>query len=207
MKPLDKGQDKIDKICKVLKEETLAPAKEEAAKIIEDAKAEAERIIKDAQKEAEALHNKAKDEIQKERNVMETSLRQAGKQALEALRQDVEAKLFSNELSSMVRGGASGPDLIAKLIGSIIQAVDKEGAKADLTALVPATVSAKEVNAALGDAVVKKLREGGVAVGSFAGGAQVRMNADKMTIDVSDQALQELLATYVRKDFRKLLFG
>lgn len=207
MKSLDKGQEKLEKICKVLKEETLAPAHEEADRVMADARAEAERIVKSAQEDAEGIIAKAREQVKQERNVMETSLRQAGRQALEALRQDVETKLFNQELGSLVKGGSQNSDLVAKLIHAIVDAVAQNGAKADLSAFVPARVPAKEVNEALGKAVVNRLREGGVAVGNFAGGAQVRMNADRVTIDVSDQALEELLANYVRKDFRKLLFG
>lgn len=207
MKSLDKGKEKLDKICKVLREETLEPAKEEARRIVAEAEKEAEQIRKAAEKAAEELIQKARDKGQQERNVIETSLRQAGKQALEALRQDVEGKLFNTELNHLVKEGAKDSQLVAKLIASIVSALEKEGSRADLTALVPASVPAKEVNAFLGDAVVSRLREGGVAVGNFSGGAQVRLNAEKMTIDVSDQALKELLSQYVRKDFRKLLFG
>lgn len=207
MKSLDKGKEKLDKICKVIKEETLAPAKEEAQRLIAEAEKEASQIIQRAEAEAEDLIQKARVKCQQERNVMETSLRQAGRQALESLRQEVEARLFNTELTGLIKQGAKDPQLVAKLIGSIIQALEKEGSQADLSAFVPAAVSAKEVNAALGEALMRRLREGGVAVGSFAGGAQVRLNAEKMTIDVSDEALQELLTQYVRKDFRKLLFG
>ncbi len=53
MKTLDKGKDRVEKIVKVLREETLEPAKEEAQRIIDEAKAEAERIVKAAER---ALH-------------------------------------------------------------------------------------------------------------------------------------------------------
>ena len=45
MKTLDKGKDKIKQICDVLREETIAPAKEEGQRIVRDAKAEADEII------------------------------------------------------------------------------------------------------------------------------------------------------------------
>jgi V/A-type H+-transporting ATPase subunit E len=44
-------------------------------------------------------------------------------------------------------------------------------------------------------------------VGSFKGGAQLQWHDRKLTLDMSDDALKELLSTYVRKDFRKMLFG
>ncbi len=207
MKTLDKGKDRVEKIVKVLREETLEPAKEEAQRIIDEAKAEAERIVKAAEKEAEDIVERGRQNIQKERGVFESSLKQAGKQAMEALRQDIEEKLFNGQLGSILEGGSHDPQLVAKLINCIVDAVSKNGSDVDLSAFVPAAVSAKDVNAALGEATLRKLREGGVAVGKFKGGAQVRLNDQRMTIDISETALKELLSSYVRKDFRKLLFA
>ena len=56
--------------------------------------------------------------------------------------------------------------------------------------------------------VVQALKERSVVLSDLAGGIQLKLHDKKMTIDLSDEALKELLATYIaRKDFRKLLFG
>lgn len=207
MKTLEKGQDKIKRICDELRRETLEPAQHEAQRIIQAAEAEAERIVAEANKEADRVMQQAKRAMEQERNVLQSSLSQACKQSVEALRQDIEQRLFSDELGSLVQGGTSGPMLVAKLVTSIVQAIEKEGVSADLTALVPQSVPPQEVNQALGENIRKRLRDHGVQVGRFHGGAQIRLNDKKMTIDISDMALKDLLASYVRKDFRNLIFG
>ncbi len=207
MQTLEKGQDKIAAICKTLTVETIEPAKEEAAQIVDRAKAEAAKIVSQAKKEAESLHDRARQEIAKERNVFNSSLLQAGKQGVEALRQDIEEKLFNQELATIVEKGSTDPKLIATLIEALVAAVAKEGTQADLTAVIPKAVSAADVTSALGKSVVDRLKGGAVQVGSFKGGAQLKWHDRKLTLDFSDGAVQELLSQYVRKDFRKLLFG
>lgn len=207
MQTLENSEDKIAAICKQLKEETLEPAKQEAQKVISDAQAEAERIISEAKGDAEELLQQARAAIAKERNVFESSLAQSGKQSVEALRQDIEKRLFNQELASMVEGSTADTALVSKIIDALIEAVRKDGVQADLSAVVPRAVPAKDVAATLGEAVVDSLKGGALQVGSFKGGAQLKWHDRKLTLDITDEALKELLSQYVRKDFRKLLFG
>lgn len=207
MKTLEKGSDKIKKICDVLRHETLEPAKQEAQAIIEDAKARAAEIIAEAERQKQRIIDNAKVVIEQERNVFQSSLVQASKQSMEALRQIIEHKLFNDQLQALIDNSTSDPTIIAKLINTIVQAIEKEGLDVNLSAVVPRGVSVTEVNRLLLESVIKKLKEGGVTVGTFGGGLQVKLLNKKMTIDMTDAALKELVANYVRKDFRKLLFA
>ncbi len=203
---LEKGEDKIQKICDALRRETLEPAKREAEKLIEDARVRAEQIVKEAHEQVEKLLEAARETIEQERNVFHSSLEQAGKQSLEELRQAIEHKLFNDQLQKVLEEQVSDPKVIAKLVTSIIQAIDREGISTELSVIVPESVSAKEVNKLLGDGILQKLETKSVSLGEFVGGAQVKLLDKKMTIDITDGALMELLSSYVRKDFRKLLF-
>jgi V/A-type H+-transporting ATPase subunit E len=89
----------------------------------------------------------------------------------------------------------------------MIQAIEKDGISTDFSALIPKVASVQELNALLGKSVLERLKEGSVVVGDFAGGAKLKLHDKKMTIDISDSALKELFSRYLRKDFRKLLFG
>ena len=77
----------------------------------------------------------------------------------------------------------------------------------DLSVVIPRLVSSDDVNALLLDGVRKRLKGKPLDLGSFAGGAQVKLLGKKLTIDLSDQAIKELMANYMRKDFRKMIFG
>lgn len=208
MKTLEKGPDKIKKICDVLRNETLEPAQKEAQEIIKQAQKQAEHIISEAKKSAAGLHENAKASIDQERNVFQSSLQQAAKQGIETLRQEIEDRFFNEHLQSVIEKNASDPQLVANLINAIIKALERDGLAANLTALAPKTVTPRQVNDLLLQDVIKTLKEGSVTIGDFAGGAKIKLTDKKVTIDISEQALKELLATYlVRKDFRKMIFA
>jgi V/A-type H+-transporting ATPase subunit E len=206
MKTLEKGQDKIDKICAILRDETIEPAKKEAENIIREAKNRADQLIEEAEKRAKSIIAEARSAIEQERAVFQSSLSQAAKQGVEALRQSVEHKFFNESLDTLLEKETATPAVVANLINVIVESIEREGRSTDLTALVSKTISCQEVNKLLLKNVLAQLREHSVVVGNFKGGAQVRLNNEKLTIDMSKEALQELLAHYLRKDFRKLIF-
>ncbi len=206
MKTLEKGQEKIQKICDELRKETLEPAKKDAEKIVNAAHLRAQDIIREAEDESARLIEESLRKIEREKNVFQASMTQGISQSLEALRQEIEKKLFNDHLSSLIKSGTTDPQIIAKLIDAIVKAVENEGISVDLTALIPKNIPENEVNKLLVESVLNQLREKSVVVGHFDGGAQIRLHDKKLTIDLSDSALKELLSRYVRKDFRKLIF-
>lgn len=207
MKTLENGQDKIDKICETLRQEALEPAKKQAAELLNSAAAERQAILDAAKKEAEAIIQQARYTAEQELSVFKSSLEQASRQALERLRQDIEKRLFNDQLDQLLINGTSDVNVVAELITTLVMALEKEGIKADLTAIIPKSLTPQQVIAALGQSVASKLQKGGIEVGSFTGGARVKLQDKKMTFDISDQALKELLVQYVRKDFRDIVFG
>ncbi|MBS4163579.1 V-type proton ATPase subunit E [Candidatus Protochlamydia amoebophila] len=207
MKSLEQGQEKIQRICDKIRHQTIEPAQEEARKIIEAAHLRAKEIISNAEQYAEQYIKQAKGQIEQERNVFHSSLQQASKQTIESLKQEIEYHLFNEELQSVLEKQLSDPKLIAELINGIVKAIDRDGLNTDLTAVIPRAVSADDVSALLLDGVRKKLKRKPLEIGQFAGGAQIKLHGKKMTVDLSDQTIKELLANYVRKDFRQLIFS
>ena len=206
-KTLEKGEEKIQKICDALRKETLEPAQREADEIIGEAKARGEQIIAEARAEAEKILSHARDNIEQERNVFHSSLEQASRQGLEELRQTIERKLFNAELHQLVAKQTQDPKVIGKLVDAVVVAIGKEGLKTEISAIIPETIKPEQVNSVLSEGILKKLKEGGVILGEFAGGAQVKLHDQRMTIDISEQSLIDLLSKYLRKDFRELVFG
>lgn len=207
VKPLDTDQDKIKKICDLLRKDTLEPAEKRAAQILETAQAEVSRIILEAEKEAEKIIRKAQTEMDQERKIFELSMLQSGKQGVEMMRQQIQETLFAPELERLISDQAKDPQLIARIIEAIVKAVEREGLVSDLVAYVPKNISPKEISALLVSSVADKLTPQGVEAGPFKGGAKVRLVNKNMTVDMSDDALRELFAAFIRKDFRKWVFG
>lgn len=206
MKQLEKGQDKIQRICDVLRKETLEPAHREAESILEDAKERAKKVIAEAEEEAVLILKKAKEEIAREKNVFQASLGQAAKQTVETLRQQIETELFNPEIEQAIKQEMAKPEAIAGLIKAVVQAIEKEGLGVNLEAVVPQAVPAKQVAALLGEEILKKLKGHELTLGGFSGGAKIKIGQKNMMIDISDSAIKELVSSYVRKDFRDLLF-
>ncbi len=205
MKTLEEGQKKIQQLCELLKKDAVEPAKKEAESIIEEARNQAQQMIYDAEQHIHKIREDARKAIEQERNVFQSFMAQAAKQTLESLRQEIEKKFFKSELHHQVSQQTSDPKVIAKLVDVVVAAIEKEGISADLSAIVSKSVSVKEVNTYLVESMVAKLREKSVVLGNFDGGIQVKLHDKQMVLDVSDDALVDLLNNY-RKGFRELLF-
>lgn len=206
MKGIDTGKDKVKKICDVLKKETLEPAKKEAEEILKKAEAEARRIVEQARLEEEKIRSESKKEIEKDRNVFQSSLHQACKQALETLKQDIEDKLFPAELSALLQQPMEQPHVIAELISAVTKALEKDGIDANLDIMIPNSVSVASINRLLTQNILQKLKANSVRVGSIQGGIAVKVEQNHITVDVTDEALKELISGYIRKDFRETFF-
>jgi V/A-type H+/Na+-transporting ATPase subunit E len=207
MKGMETGTDKVKKICDVLRRETLDPAITEAEQIIHSAKERSDEMIAIARKEADALKEEARLEIERQRNVFQSSLGQACKQAIASLKHSIEEKLFNQELGRIMTRYTSDPKVLGELITAIVKGIEKEGIDVSLSVIVPASVPARSVNMLLTHEILEKLKGKSVLVGPLTGGIEVKLHQENITLDMSDAALKELVATYIRKDFREMIFG
>lgn len=204
---METGKDKVKKICDILRRETLEPAKAEAEETVSKARQEAERIIEEARLTIQRLEYESKQEIERQKTVFQSSLSQACKQAIESLKQSFEEKLFNPELARLITKQTQDPALIAQLIQVVVKAVEKDGLEANLSVYIPAAVPAKAVNALLASEILARLKEKSVLIGPITGGIEVKLQKENVTVDISDAALKEIIANYIRKDFRELFFG
>lgn len=206
MKLLDQGDEKVQKICDALRRETLEPAQKEAERIIDQANQERTRIVQDAELEAKQIIAKGRSQVEQQQGLFQSSLTQAAKQGVELLKQQIEQALFNPALTKMVEESTSKPEVIAQLVNSIVKAIDRDGLKTDVTAVVSKSVSPDEINTLLLKEVLNRLKGSTVRIGTFTGGAQVKLENKKMTLDISEEALKELLAAFLRENFRSYLF-
>lgn len=206
MKNLKSAEDKVQQICHALRQETLEPAKLEAQRLIAEAEEERERLLRQAEQEAESIISKARKRMLQEKEVLDTSLRQAAKQSMESLRQKIEKHLFNDQLDTFIKEHLASPKVVAEFIDAIVEAISKEGLDADLEVLVPKAVKTKEISALLADKTLKKLKDHPIRVSDFAGGTQVKLHGKQMTIDLSENAIKQLMTSFLREDFRTLFF-
>lgn len=207
MKSLESGKDKIQKICDVLRKETLEPAKQEAREIIENAHLQAAEIVKEAQKKSEGLVQTAIKDLEEKQKVAQASMQLACRQAVEQLKQDIEEELFEKQLSELVTKEMTDPKMIANLINSFMRAMEEKGVEEEFIAMIPQEISPRSINALIVASALERIKNRTVVVGDFKGGAQIRLVGRQITIDISDAAVRELVAQYIRRDFREMVFN
>lgn len=207
MKNLDTGKDKIQKICDLMRKETLDPAKQEAREIVENAHMQASEILKEAKEKGAALLQQAEKEIEEKKRVCKASLTLACRQGIEQLKQKVEKELFNQELTSLVVKETTDPKVIANLLNSFMKAMEERGVEEDFVALIPKTLSPRTINELLAAKVLGRLENKTVVASDIAGGLQIQLKGHKITIDISDAVIRELLGQYIRKDLRDLIFN
>ncbi len=207
MKGLETGKDKIQKICDALKKETLEPAKQEAREIVENAHMQASEIVAEAKAKAKAMMQEAEKEMEEKKRISNASLSLACRQSVELLKQKIEKELFSQELNKMIGKEMAEPKVIANLINSFMKGLEAKGIEEDFVAHIPKGISPRVINELLAARVLEKLHGQTVVASDIAGGVQIQLKGRQITVDISDAALRELVAQYIRRDLRELVFN
>lgn len=200
------AQDKLKQICDALRVETLKPAEEQADLIIQEAKERAKQIIHEAQEQAQKIVQGAHDEAEHKLAQGELALVQAGKRSIENLKQAIETKVLKESLVTWLDEQLAEPDVAEKLITTLVQAVEREGIFGNLIAYVGKNVSARSVNQVLSQDVLSKLKDQSVVIGTFPSGVQLKVVDKNLVIDISSEAISDLLIRYLQHDFRKMIF-
>ncbi len=206
MKGLDSGKNKIQKICDALRSETLEPAKQEAREIIENAHLQAADLMREAKEKMQGMLEATEQEIEQKRKTFQSSLQLACRQEIEWLKQKIEGKIFFQGLSDYIVKEMADPQLIAKLIDSSIKLLQDRGIEEDISVVIPQTISPRAINCLLVKSFLERLHEQSVVLGDFDGGIQIKLRDRQITIDISDRVVRELIANFIRKDFRDLIF-
>lgn len=207
MRDLDSGKEKIQKICDALRKETIEPARQEAREVIENAHMQASEIVSEAKEKAEKLIERAEKELEERKKVFHASLNMAAKQGVESLKQKIEKELFSPGLSLLIGKELNEPKLIAGLLNSFMKSMESKGIEEDFVAHIPKSISPRSINELLASDVLERLHGKTVVAGDLSGGVQIQLKNKKITIDISDAVVKELIGQYIRKDLRDLVFG
>ncbi len=206
MKSLESGKDKMQKICDVLRKETLEPAKQEASEVIENAHIQAAEIVREAKEKVQGLLQAASTEIEQKKKAFESTLQIACRQGIESLKQKIEKELLYNQLAETVKKETSDPKFLSTLINSFLQTLEEKGINEELSVVIPKSVTPRSINELLVERFLERLQKNSVALGDFDGGIQIKLLDRKITIDISDRVIRELIADYIRHDFRELVF-
>jgi V/A-type H+/Na+-transporting ATPase subunit E len=207
MTELEKADFRIQEICEKIRSETLDPAKEEASAIVDRAKIEAEQIITAAKLKAEEQLILLQQRLEQERQVFTSSLEQACRQTQEQLKLKIEERFFNPALANWVEEQLGQEQSHAKLIDVLVEALHKEGIRSELSVIVPKKFSAAKINAELSEQVLKSLKNHSVELSDIGAGVRVKVADKHMMLDISAKALEDLVSSFIRKEFRNVFFN
>lgn len=203
MQVLDPGKDKIKKICETLRDETIRPAQKQAEMIIQTAEKEARLIIEKGKKEAEALLSTARRKIEEEKSILAASLHLACKQALNALKGAVETTLLTQGIGKFVQ--SLQEDMARRLLEAVLLSLKEAGLSGRLLAYLPKHIASQDLASVILKAGAMEVNI--VPVAYLQKGIKIALEDSHLTLDLSDDALKELIAAFIREDFRQLIFA
>lgn len=206
MSHLEENQDKIQKICSLLEKETLDPAKQEAKAIIDNAYKQAEDIVQKSHQKAQSIIEAAEKRIAKSEKASLSNVKQSSEQVIASLKQEIQQNLFNPEIKQWIETHLGNDDFSASVGKQLLSFIEKEGADADLTLIIGSQADQQKMIAAIGQDLLNRLKKSSVEVGDFKGGVQIRLNETNLVVDLSDEALFELLERFLRKEVRDVLF-
>ncbi len=206
MDTLEKGKSKLGEICEILRKETLEPAQSEAGQIVENAKQEGQKIIDHASAEAKHIIDDAHGKVEQERKLFVSSMDLGSKQAFNQLREKIQDHLFDDQLTEFASAAMEKGELVAKLVAAVVNAVEKDGLNSNLTIALADSISSEEVSKSLVAQAAEKIKKGEISMESISKGAKVSIKDQRVTIDISQQSLKELMGSFLRDSFREILF-
>lgn len=188
--------ENLDALLSKIRSEGVETAKAEAAAIVAAARTEADALVAKAKADAAAEMAKAKAEAERLAQGAEATIRQAARDVVLKLEQDVTA-LLERTLGGAVEGAMAPGPLVGKLVQEAVESYLKEG----------------EVMVAAGPELVAALKgalaaEGKVTVVTdplMGTGFQVRLAKGRIEHDFTGAAVTDALAGLLRPQLAKLL--
>ena len=199
-------QNKLQELTDKLYEEGLSKGKEEGARILEEARQEAERILTEARKEARNIQAEAERAAAEMKSKVESDLKMASAQTLQATRQDIENLVVARIADDKIGAALSDPDFLKQIILVVAQQFSAQES-ADLSLLLPERLQSQlepfvqnEVTTVLGQEVSAAFTK------KIAGGFRIGPKDGSYFISLTDDTFKGLIGEYLRPVTRKFLF-
>jgi V/A-type H+-transporting ATPase subunit E len=209
----------VEDLIRRVRDEGVGQAKEESRKLLDDARAEAARIVAEATAEAEEAKQEARAEIEDNNQAAMAALHMAARDTV----LDLVARVsqgFENHVRRLVSTATMDEDLVRTIVltfaGKAAQEITKDK---ELEIMVSRALFDKgsEADERLRDRAKEQilsisgemLREGVelIAADDMHGGARVRIVGESLEIDLSDDAISELLLRFMQPRFVSILKG
>lgn len=200
-------QTKLQELTDLLYNEGLSKGREEGGQILEAARKEADSIIAAAKAEAQEIKAQAVKDAQETVSKIESSLKMASEQALQATKKDIENIVIAKISDTPVASATSDAEFIKTIIKSVAEKFSSEESS-EMSLVLP-----ESLKAALGDYVSGEIAKalGGGVEASFSkkvtGGFRIGPKDGSYFISLTDETFKSLIGEYLRPEARKFLFG
>jgi V/A-type H+/Na+-transporting ATPase subunit E len=130
-------QNKLQELTEKIFQEGVEKGNAEAHQIVDNAKSEASQIIENAKKEADSIIEEARKKAVETKTNTESELKLSGKQAVNALKQQVVDMVNGKIIKASV-DNAFDKNFTQKIINTTLSNWAKSGQSMDLSILLPA---------------------------------------------------------------------
>jgi V/A-type H+-transporting ATPase subunit E len=196
----------VQELIAKLRSEGVDAGRQEAARILEDAHRRAEEIVESAQREAADTVGIARATAQAELRAMREALRVAQRDTVLALKEELTA-LLRDRLQALIAAHLASPDGLQAVLNAALSAIPSGGAAGAELIASPQTQALAQ--SAL-QPVLQQLLDRGATLRAgvpHAAGVRLRLGDQGVELDLTDEALTELLAARLMGRFHALLDG
>jgi len=205
-----------------LREEGVSAGKVEAQRLVADAESRAKWLVRQAEQESKEMLEKARVEAEKLRRGAEESMQVAARDALLTVRAQLTQR-FAREVRRLVSEQMKREDVLRQMILEVVRRQSESLPQdSEATVLLPRdAVGLEDLRRNMDElqegtlthfalaVATDMMREGitfGVADDDHAG-LRVRLDKEELTLDISDEAVADLLLRHLQPRFRAVLEG
>lgn len=199
--------DKLKELTDKLYQEGLSKGKQEGEAILADARKEAAAILDAAKRQAEAITQQAEKAAADYRAKVESDLKMAARQSIQATRSDIETMIVTRIAGEGTKAALSNEAFAKEVITAIAKSFSTQESK-DLALILPESLKASlepfvsgEIARILGSEPTVEFSK------KIAGGLRIGPKDGSWQISLTDETFSNLIAEYLRPTARKLLFG
>ena len=199
--------DKLQQLTDKLYQEGLSKGRQEGEALLAEAKKQAAGIVEEAKTQADAILAQARKDAADYKTKVESDLKMASAQALQATKKDIENMVVSKIADTQVAKELSAPDFIKGIITEVAKKFNAEEA-ADLELVLPESLK-KELEPFVKNELASLLKGGVDATFSkkVSGGFTIGPKDGGYFISLTDDTFKSLVGEYLRPVTKQLLFG
>jgi len=198
--------ERLKELLEKINQEGIKQAEENKSAIESKAQSDAAKIIEDAKIEAGRIVEKAKLQAKKTKESSETTIKQAGRDLILSLKDEIR-KILNKIVASDTKKALSNEKELSGILGSLIERyIEKNGESSDIKVLLK-----KDDLEKLKDNFISKLTKSlkdGIEFKpspNINAGFSISFDKGKSFFDFTDEGLREALSTYLNPELSKLL--